>query len=52
MRYLILNHISRRYAEREILEEAGPLFPNTTVARDLDHFQIRREGPLVSVARD
>jgi ribonuclease Z len=51
VRYLILNHISRRYAEREILEEAIPLFPNTIVARDLDHFQIRRDGPLVQLER-
>ncbi len=52
VRYLILHHISRRYAEREILEEALPIFPNTTVARDLDHFQIRRDGPLAYLERD
>lgn len=50
--HLILHHISRRYTEREILEEATPIFPNTTVARDLDHFQIRRDNPLVKVERD
>jgi len=49
--HLILHHISRRYAEREILEEATQLFPNTTVARDLDHFEIRRDAPLVKVDR-
>jgi ribonuclease Z len=49
---LILHHISRRYAEREILEEAAPLFPNTVVARDLDHFQIRRDAPLVQLERN
>jgi ribonuclease Z len=52
VQHLIVHHVSRRYAEREILEEAVPLFPNTTVARDLDHFQVRRDGPLVRVARD
>jgi ribonuclease Z len=52
VRHLILHHISRRYAEREIMEEASPIFPNTTVARDLDRFQIRRDGPLARVARD
>jgi len=52
VRHLILHHISRRYAEREILEEATPIFPNTTVARDLDHFQIRRSAPLLKVERD
>ncbi len=44
---LILHHISRRYSEREILEEARPIFANTTVARDLECFQIRRGAPLV-----
>ena len=52
VQHLILNHISRRYSEREILDEATPIFPNTTVARDLDHFQIRRDTPLVKVERD
>jgi ribonuclease Z len=52
VRYLILHHISRRYAEREILEEATPVFPNTIVARDLDHFQVRREAPLEKVERN
>jgi ribonuclease Z len=49
VRHLILHHISRRYTEREILDEATPIFPNTTVARDLDHFQIRRDLPLLKV---
>ncbi len=51
VRHLIVHHISRRYSEREILEEAAPLFPNTIVARDLDHFQIRRDAPLVHLER-
>jgi ribonuclease Z len=51
-RNLILHHISRRYSGREILDEAVQLFPNTTVARDLDHFQIRRDAPLVRVERE
>jgi ribonuclease Z len=51
-RYLILHHLSRRYSEREILDEARPIFPETIVARDLDHFQIRRNGPLVKVESD
>ena len=49
---LILYHLSRRYSEREILEEARPIFANTVVARDLDHFQIRRDVPLAQVGRD
>jgi ribonuclease Z len=52
VRHLILHHVSRRYTEREILEEATPIFPNTTVARDLDHFQIRRSASLVKVERE
>lgn len=38
---LILTHISRRYRERDVLEEAQAIFPNTYVARDFDLFQIR-----------
>ena len=52
VQHLILHHISRRYSEREILDEAGPIFPETTVARDLDHYQIRRGAPLVKLERD
>jgi len=52
VQHLILHHISRRYTEREILEEATAIFPPTTVARDLDHFEIRRGAPLTRIARD
>ncbi|MDX1664319.1 MAG: ribonuclease Z [Candidatus Promineifilaceae bacterium] len=41
---LLLTHISRRYYGGEIQDEARAIFPNTWVARDLDHFQITREG--------
>lgn len=44
VRHLILTHISRRYAERDIRQEARAIFADTFVARDLDHFQISREG--------
>jgi ribonuclease Z len=47
--HLILHHISRRYGGSEILEEAAQIFPNTIVARDLDHFQIRRNCPLTRI---
>jgi ribonuclease Z len=40
---LILTHISRRYREKDILKEAQAIFPNTSVARDFDSFQIKRE---------
>jgi ribonuclease Z len=39
---LILTHISRRYRERDVLAEAQAIFPETSVARDFDHFQVRR----------
>ena len=39
---LILTHLSRRYREQDVLREARQVFPNTFVARDFDHFQIRR----------
>jgi ribonuclease Z len=52
VRHLILHHISRRYSERDILDEARSIFPETLVARDLDHYQIRRNTPLVKVERD
>jgi ribonuclease Z len=38
---LVLTHISRRYREREIYEEASKVFPNVSVARDFDVHQIR-----------
>lgn len=42
VRTLYLNHISRRYAAGEVLEEAQTVFPNTVVVRDFDRFEIRR----------
>ncbi len=39
---LLLTHISRRYRERDILQEAQAIFPHTRVARDLDHYQVKR----------
>ncbi len=41
-RQLFLTHISRRYRDRQILEEASAVFPNTIVARDFDRYEIRR----------
>jgi ribonuclease Z len=39
---LILTHISRRYRERDVLEEAQAAFPQVWVARDFDFYQVRR----------
>lgn len=40
---LILTHISRRYREKDVLQEAQAVFPQTVVARDFDSIQIKRE---------
>jgi ribonuclease Z len=52
VRHLILHHLSRRYREQEILDEARPIFAETVVARDLDHYQVRRDASLIRVERD
>jgi ribonuclease Z len=49
---LLLHHLSRRHSERDILAEAKPVFPNTIVANDLDHFEIRRDAPILKVERE
>jgi ribonuclease Z len=48
---LILTHISRRYRERDVVEEARAVFPNTVVARDFDMYQVKR-GETVKVEGD
>jgi ribonuclease Z len=42
---LILNHLSRRYAVRQVLAEARPIFENTHVASDFDRFRIVKQEP-------
>jgi ribonuclease Z len=44
--HLILTHISRRYREKDVLQEAQAVHPNVSVARDFDTFQARREESL------
>jgi ribonuclease Z len=41
---LVLTHVSRRYREAQIIEEAQSVFPATVVARDFDHFRVRRSN--------
>ncbi|MBN1487825.1 MAG: ribonuclease Z [Anaerolineae bacterium] len=43
-RKLVLTHLSQRYPVRDILRETDPIFANTYVARDFDHFRITREN--------
>ena len=46
---LILTHLSRRYYEREVLEEAMGVFPRTFVARDFDLFRVAKGGDVEHV---
>ena len=39
---LILTHLSRRYREKDVQAEAQAIFPNVSVARDFDTFQVKR----------
>jgi ribonuclease Z len=40
---LVLTHVSRRYREAEILDEARAIFLPTVIARDFDHFRVLRQ---------
>lgn len=42
---LVLTHISRRYREKDVLQEAQAVFPDVSVARDFDAFQVRHVEP-------
>lgn len=46
VRTLLLTHVSRRYRERDVIAEARSIFPQTYVARDLEHFVIKRDQPI------
>ncbi len=43
VKFLFLTHISRRYREYQVINEARKYFPNSYVPRDLDHFKIFRD---------
>jgi len=51
VKHLILTHRSRRYRERDIIAEARTIFPQAWVARDFDHYQIKR-GELTKLDPD
>lgn len=40
---LMLTHLSRRYRDKDVLAEAQATFENTSVARDFDVFNIKRD---------
>jgi ribonuclease Z len=40
---LYLTHISRRYREQDVLNEARAIFPNTVIARDFDRIKVMKE---------
>ena len=44
VKQLILTHISGRYRERDIEDEARSIFPNSVVARDFDGFKIKSDA--------
>lgn len=43
---LVLHHLSRRYRTHDVLAEAQAIFPETYVANDLDHFRVKKSGPV------
>ena len=43
VKFLFLTHVSRRYREFEVINEARKHFPNSYVVRDLDHFAVFRD---------
>jgi ribonuclease Z len=49
---LILNHVSRRYREMDIIDEVRRYFPDSYVARDFDHFATRRGKPIEKLSRE
>lgn len=46
VRHLVLHHVSRRYRNQDILDEAQAIFSDTSLAHDFDHFQVTRDKPL------
>jgi ribonuclease Z len=43
VQHLYLTHLSRRYRDQDVLDEARAIFPNTIVARDFDRIKVAKE---------
>ncbi|HUM37845.1 MAG TPA: ribonuclease Z [Anaerolineae bacterium] len=46
---LLLTHISRRYRERDVIQEAQQYFANSYVVRDFDRFSVAKGRPVHKV---
>ncbi len=46
---LLLTHVSRRYRERDIIDEARAYFPNSYVVRDFDRFSVAKGRPVQKI---
>lgn len=49
---LLLTHVSRRYRERDVIDEVRSVFPNSYVARDLDRYVVTRDRPVFKKTDD
>lgn len=47
VRGLLINHVSRRYREIDMINAARRIFPDAIIVRDLDHYIVRRDQPLL-----
>jgi len=45
--HLFLTHLSRRYRDKDIKEEAQQAFPDVTIVRDFDSFQVKKRDKKV-----
>lgn len=41
VKHLYITHVSRRYRDKDVEKEAQSIFPNSTIVRDFDKFQIK-----------
>jgi ribonuclease Z len=46
---LLITHVSRRYRERDLIQEARQIFPNSFIVRDFDRFVISKERPVLKI---